>query len=294
MIIATARPIFRRSAPELTAPSWSTTALRAVWTLLRIAVSAILLLVVWDVAVNAVHANPLLAKRPVDVWRYLFVDDPAADVTAADNRHLVLSLLLVTLRHAALGFAVGVTGSVLISVLFALVRPVRYAAMPLVVVMTTVPLVATAPVIYRIFGTGSVTAALTGGIFVCVPFLVNMTHGFSSVNPLLADLITVNGGGRWTLLAKVGFPTALPYMFASIRMAVTAAMSAALIYEWLFTFEGFGAAIVAAKNQFDYTQVWAIGAIVTAVTLGLYGIASVIETIVLANWGPNAGSGTTR
>jgi ABC-type nitrate/sulfonate/bicarbonate transport system permease component len=261
-------------------------------TLLTIVISAVVLGVLWDVTLIALHANSFIAKEPIDVWNYLFVNDPTSQTTAAANRANLFSLLWVTLGHASVGFAFGVGGAVVIALIFALVRPLEFMFMPIAMVFRTVPLLAMAPLIFLVFGTGLVTAAFVGGVLVFFPLLVNLALGFRSVSPQSVDLVSVYGGTRWTILRKVAIPTALPHFFASMRIAVPGSIAGAMLYEWLFTYQGLGAAITSAKSQSDYGQIWAIVVFVTVVSIVLYTIVTFIETAVLAQWGPNAGKTT--
>jgi ABC-type nitrate/sulfonate/bicarbonate transport system permease component len=252
-------------------------------------ISALILGILWNIAIVALHANPFIAKTPLDVWNYLFVNDPKSKTTAAENRGILSGLLGVTLGHAAVGFVFGVGSSAIISVIFTLIRPIEFMFMPIAMLLRTVPLLAMAPVIYLVFGNGLVTAAFIGGVVVFFPLLVNLTLGFRSVSAQSVDLIRVYGGSRWTIMRKVAIPTALPYFFASMRIAVPGAITGAMLYEWLFTYEGLGAAITTAKSQSQYGQIWAIVVLITVVSIAFYTLATFIETAVLAKWGPNAG-----
>lgn len=295
--MATALTTARR-APVTTTASTSTARFigrRVGRTVLTIAISLILICIAWQLALIALHANPLIAKTPLDVYRYLFVDSagtPAND--ASKNREVLVGLSGETLFHSLIGFVFGVGGSVVIAIAFTLIRPLEFMFMPIAMVLRTVPLLAMAPVIFLIFGVGWVTAAFVGGVVVFFPLLVNLTLGFNSVSAQSVDLIRVYGGNRWTIMRRVAIPTALPHFFASMRIAVPGAITGAMLYEWLFTYQGLGAAVTSAKAQFDYGQIWAIGVIVTALSVLFYTIATFVETAVLAKWGPDAGKAVTK
>lgn len=278
------------AASSSTTNEWRYFVTRSLKTLGAVVISGIILLILWHVIVSRSGVSPFIAKKPVDVWNYLTQD--GLDGSAAQHRSNLLSLLWVTLGHAAIGFVFGVLASVLVSAIFVLVRPVEFMFMPIAMLLRTVPLLAMAPVIYVIFGNGLVTCALIGTIVVFFPLLVNVTLGLRSVSRQSADLVSVYGGNRFTILRKVAVPTALPYFFAAMRIAVPGAITGAMLYEWLFTFEGMGAAVQSAKAQGDYAQIWAVTFTVTVVAIALYMVATFIESAVLAKWGPNAGKAT--
>lgn len=285
--MATATSSAVSPAASTTNNEWRYFITRSLKTLGAVLISGIILLILWHVIVSRSGVSPFIAKKPIDVWNYLTQD--GVNGKAADNRSNLLSLLWVTLRHAAIGFVFGVLASVIVSAIFVLVRPVEFMFMPIAMLLRTVPLLAMAPVIYVIFGNGLITCALIGTIVVFFPLLVNVTLGLRSVSKQSADLVSVYGGNRFTILRKVAVPTALPYFFAAMRIAVPGAITGAMLYEWLFTFEGMGAAVQSAKAQGDYAQIWAVTFTVTVVAIALYMVATFIESAVLAKWGPNAG-----
>jgi ABC-type nitrate/sulfonate/bicarbonate transport system permease component len=262
--------------------------------LLTTVLSLVILGLAWQLALAALHANPYIAKTPGQVISYLFSGNPAASISGAQVRSQMGHLLLATLGDAAIGFVFGAGGSCLIALLFSLVEPLEMMFMPTAMLLRTVPLLSIAPVIFLIFGNGKVTAAFIGGVVVFFPLLVNVTLGLRAAAPLSVDLVRVYGGGRLAVLRMVAFPTALPYLFASLRIAAPLAVGGAMLYEWLFTFKGLGAGIVAAKVVGNYDQVWAIALVTVVVCVILYVLMSLIESLVLAVWGPNAGQPAGR
>ncbi len=255
---------------------------RALTNAIGIVVALGVFALIWDVTLKVMDVNPYVGKTPVDVWHYLFGSGSVLGETSSANRDRLLSLLWVTLGHASLGFVIGVTLSMLVAVVFTLVKPVEFMFMPLAMLMRTVPLMATAPVIYLVFGGGKVTAALIVTVVVFFPVLVNVTLGFNSVSPQALDVIHVNGGNAWTVMRKVAIPTALPHILASLRISVPAAITGAMLYEWLFTYVGLGAGIVSATTQSNFTKVWAIVAVITVAAVALYAIAAIAEAAILS------------
>lgn len=262
--------------------------------LLTILISAVILTVAWYVTLKVLDANAFIAKTPLDVVKYLFVKNPLLTTSPASIRATLWGLMLVTLYHAAIGFVGGIVGSVIVAVLFTMIRPLEFMFMPLAMLLRTVPLLAMAPVIYLVLGNGALTAGFIGGVVVFFPLLVNLTLGFRSVTPQAVDLIRVYGGSRWTIMRKVAIPTALPYFFASMRIAVPGALTGAMLYEWLFTFQGLGGVISQAKTNSNYGEIWAIVVLITVVAIVFYTITTFVETAVLAKWGPNAGKAISK
>ncbi|MCE0765041.1 ABC transporter permease subunit [Pseudonocardia kujensis] len=243
--------------------------------------SAVVLTIIWQVVASGA-ANGFVARTPLDVWRYLTID--TAQGTASAHRATIVALLGVTLGHAAIGFAVGVGGSVLFALAFVLARPLEFMFLPIAMLARTVPLLAMAPLVQLLFGNGLLTASVIGGIVVFFPVLANVSLGLRSCSPETVDMIRAYGGSRFTVLAAVAVPTTVPYFLAALRIAVPGAVTAAMLYEWLFTFEGLGAAITMAKTLSQYDLIWAIVVLVTLVAITLYAVATLLEQLVLERW----------
>ncbi|WP_432536786.1 ABC transporter permease [Kineococcus arenarius] len=252
--------------------------------LLTLVVSTAVLVAAWYLLLELLDVDPFVGKRPADVYEYLVRDEDAAA-----NREEILSLLATTLAHSTTGFVAGLAGALAVASLFTLLRPLEFAFMPLAMLLRSVPLVAMAPLIGSISGRGLAGAATIGGIVVFFPVLVNTALGLRSASPQAVDLVRVNGGSRLTALRKVALPSALPNLFAAVRISVPGAVIGAMLYEWLFSGTGLGAEIFRANSQVQYSKLWAIVVVVTFSTIVLYTLVSVLETLVLARWGPDAG-----
>lgn len=196
-----------------------------------------------------------------------------------------LSVFFTTVVDAGLGFVVGLAAAVVLATGMVLSRGVQAAAMPIAMVLRTVPLIALAPILTMMFGNGERIAAVMAGIVVLFPALVNVAFGLRAVSPQMADIVHVYGGNRWVALRRVAFPTALPSIFAALRISVPGAMTGALLAEALATGHGLGYDVTQAASQGQYDAVWAMVAVTTVVSLVLYLLAQLLERWVMAEMG---------
>ncbi len=264
--------------------SWLSLYGRGLWRAFSpLLVSAVLAVVAWGIFAKLVD-NPLLAKTPGQVFGFVFTDD-----AAAANRTVIRSLMGVTLRDAGYGFAGGMAAAVLVAILFVLFRSVEQALMPMAMLLRSVPLVAMTPIIVLIAGRGVGGVAVIAGIVVFFPALVTIVFGLRSVGAQVKDLVVAYGGTDVTVLRKVAFPTALPAVFAAARISVPGALIGALVAEWLATGQGIGGQIARDPVQFKYTEIWALIAALTAVSIVLYTLVGLLENFVLARYGPAPG-----
>jgi ABC-type nitrate/sulfonate/bicarbonate transport system permease component len=249
-------------------------------------ITVVIVVLVWQALLTFLGVSPFIAKGPLDVFNWLFTL-PAAP----ENRQLIWDNLQVTLVDAFLGFVAGLVAALVLATLFALSKGIEHALMPIAMLLRSVPLVALAPIIILIVGRGPAVAAVMGGIVVLFPALVNIAFGLRSASPLITDVITVYGGSPFTVLRKVALPSSLGAFFAAVKISIPGAITGALLAEWLATGQGLGGAIVAAVAQSKNFEVWASVVVVTAVSLLLYGVAQLVETLVLRRMGMERTSG---
>jgi ABC-type nitrate/sulfonate/bicarbonate transport system permease component len=243
----------------------------------------VIVLLIWLAVLAFFGISPYIAKGPLDVWDFLFVDDDAAA-----NRAILGANLGVTMGHALTGFVVGLVVAILGAILFRVSKGAESALMPVAMLLRSVPLIALAPVIILIFGNGSqASVAVIGGIVVLFPALVTMVFGLKAASPQMLDVVAVYGGGTLTAVRKVALPGALPSLFAAIRISVPGAITGALLTEMLSTGDGVGFSTLQYIPQAKFADLWAAVVVVTAISLALYFIVQVLETIVLTRMGMN-------
>ncbi|WP_169514788.1 ABC transporter permease [Actinomadura atramentaria] len=265
----------------MTAAALGPAARRLGATLLSLALSLALIAIGWTAFLKALDVNPLVAKSPADVWRYLM-----SGPEAGAHRDLVGDGLRVTLRDAGAGLVAGLAAAAVVAVAFVLWRTAERSFMPIAMVVRSVPLVAMTPVITLIFGRDLLATTVISGIVVFFPALVNLVFGLRSSSAQAADLVRAYGGGPWTTMRKVMVPSALPAFFASARIAAPGSLIGALLAEWLATGKGLGYAMLTSGSTFKYDELWASVVAVTLASLAVYALIGVLEAVVLARYAP--------
>lgn len=244
------------------------------------ALTLVAVVLLWIGVLRLFDISPMIAKGPVDVWRYLFTV-PAAEA----NRTMIAGNLMVSLGHAAIGFIAGLVAALFGAMVFQLSKGAEHALMPVAMLLRSVPLVAMAPVIVMIFGRDLWSVAVIGGIVVLFPALVTISFGLKSASVQMNELVEVYGGGTVAKLRKVALPASLPAFFAAVRVSVPGALTGALLAEWLAVGGGIGGSIGGFIPQAQFTALWASVVAVTAVSLILYNVVQIVENVVLARMG---------
>ncbi|WP_228804699.1 ABC transporter permease [Nocardia higoensis] len=250
--------------------------------------TVLIVIALWQAVVSFAGVSPYVAKGPVEVFEFLFVDEAGAKAggLAADNRAALRPLTVQTLQDAGLGFVVGMTIAVTLAVIFSLSRAVEAGVLPLALLLRSVPLVAISPVIILITGRGTTASvAAIGSIVVLFPALASVLYGLGRASPDSLDLVRVYGGGSARALRMVALPGALPSIFAAARVSVPGAVTGALLAEWLSTGKGIGGSIQKFSAAAKFDELWASVAVITAITLVLYNVVQLMENAVLARMG---------
>jgi ABC-type nitrate/sulfonate/bicarbonate transport system permease component len=235
---------------------------------------------VWILFLKAFHVSSFIGKGPLDVWRYIFTSSDAGA-----NRTALINESGTTLRDAFLGLVAGTIAAVACAIAFNLWRSAASAFMPMAMVLRSVPLVAMTPLIVGIFGRNLEAITVISGIVTFFPTLVNVTLALRRTPVESLDLCRAYGASSATTLWKVQIPSALPSLFASLRIAAPLSLVGALLAEWLATGQGLGYKLLDAAAVSDYTGLWARVVLITLYSAILYQLIGLVEKVVLSRFG---------
>ena len=181
--------------------------------------------------------------------------------------------IVATIHEALVGLVVGIVGGVLVGVLFAFSPFVSGLLHPLIVMFNAMPRIALAPlfIVWLGIGLASKVAMVVSLVFFIVFF--STYAGLRDVDVNLINHVRVMGGTRRDLMRHVLLPSALTWIFASLRTSVGFALIGAVVGEYLGSHEGMGYVISYAEAMFNATGVLAgllvLMAAVIAIDLGL-------------------------
>jgi len=182
-----------------------------------------------------------------------------------------------TLWVTLLGFALAVAFGLVLGVIVGS-SPLAYAALnPLLIGFNSVPKVALVPILVIWFGIGAVPAVLTAFLISFFPIVVNVATGIATLEPELRDLLRSLGARPIDILLKVGLPRAMPYFFASLKVAVTLAFVGSVISETIAGNRGIGYLMLQASSSFRVPLVFAGLFVVAAMGVGMYAAFAVVE-----------------
>jgi NitT/TauT family transport system permease protein len=224
------------------------------------------LFVLWEVVCIVFRIDGFVLPRPTEV------------VASIVKRHDALaSHAMHTFYTTMLGFVLAVVGGVLLGALVGSSRLLYKGLYPLLVGFNSIPKVAVVPVLVIWFGIGVVPAVLTAFMVSFFPVTVNVATGLATLEPELEDVLRALGASRRDILLKVGIPRSLPYLFASLKVAITLAFIGSVISETVASNEGIGYLILAASARFDVPLVFAALTVIAVMGIAMYAVFAAVE-----------------
>ena len=212
------------------------------------------LLAVWEIWVRWRDIAIIVAPAPSDILSRFF-EDPRFFWGEGGY----------TLYEATLGLLLGSAVAIVLAVLIAHSSLAERSLFPLAIAIKVTPLVAIAPVLVIILGFGTTPKVIVAALLSFFPMLVNAMTGFRDVDPRAFDFLRSVRANPWQVFWKLRVPSALPYLFAALKVAYPLALIGAVVAEWFTGDRGLGLVIFVANYNLDTPTLFA-AILVLAVT----------------------------
>jgi len=190
----------------------------------------------------------------------------------------------ITLSSTLLGFAFGAVLGMALAVGIVHVRTLEKSLLPWLIASQTIPILAIAPIVVVALGaagiTGLVPKALISMYLSFFPVAIGMVKGLTSPEPMLLDLIRTYSAGRGQTLLLLRLPAAVPYLFASLKVAVAISLVGAIVGELPTggTF-GLGARLLSGSYYGQTIQIWAALFAAAILAAGLVQMVALAEQL---------------
>jgi NitT/TauT family transport system permease protein len=196
----------------------------------------------------------------------------------------------VTASSTVVGFALGTLLGILLAIGIVHLRTLDKSLMPWIIASQTIPILAIAPMIIVVLGNFGFTGLLPKSIismYLCFfPIVIGMVKGLRSPDPLQLDLMRSYSASRSQIFWKLRFPASVPFLFASLKVAIAISLVGAIVGELPTGAQaGLGARLLTGSYYGQTVQIWA--ALLMAAALGallVYAMA-LIESVVMRRMG---------
>lgn len=231
-----------------------------------------LVLVLWQVVVVGLDVKQYILPAPTVVLERFLGQIPT-----------LWDAALVTGSEVLVGFLLAAVISIPLAYLVASVRLVEIALYPLIVVMQTIPKIAVAPLFIVWFGIGMLPKVLLTFLLCFFPILVDSLTGFKSLDPRVLYITKSMGASRMQTFMHVRLPSAVPYIFSGLKVAVVLAVTGAIVAEFVGANAGLGYLLLRASSNLDTPLIFAVLAVLSLMGL-VFSYAVELAERVLAPW----------
>ncbi|EYD70766.1 ABC transporter permease [Limimaricola hongkongensis] len=204
------------------------------------------------------------------------------------NRGLLLHAW-ITLSATALGFAIGAVAGIALAIGIVHSKTMEKSVMPWAIVSQTVPIVALAPmivvVLYSVGLQGLLPKAIISAYLSFFPVVVGMVKGLRAPDAMQTDLMRTWDASGWQVLTRLRLPASLPYLFASLKIAVAAALVGAIVGELPVQGGGLGARMLAGSYYGQTAQIWAALLLAAALAAVLVAAIGAMQRLALRRMG---------
>ena len=178
----------------------------------------------------------------------------------------------VTLLPTLLGFLIGTGLGILLAVGIVHSRAMNMSVMPWAIISQTIPIVALAPMIIVVMYSAGIQGVLPKAVISAYlsffPVVVGMVKGLRSPEAMQLDLLRTYNASPAQGFWKLRLPASVPYLFASLKIAISASLVGAIVGELPVQQGGLGARMLAGSYYGQTAQIWA-ALVVAAVIAGL-------------------------
>ena len=234
----------------------------------------------------------------IDLWNTTLTIAPS-------NKRSLLYHAWITLSATLLGFVAGTILGVALAVFIVLNQAANRSLMPWIIASQTVPILAVAPVIvvltYNILtGQNAVAQALhldadaaqliskaaIATYLSFFPVVVGMVKGLRTPELIQLDLMRTYNASVGQTLWRLRWPTAIPFLFASMKIAVAASLVGAIVGELpTGAVSGLGARLLIGSYNGQMVQIWSVLLLSAILAGALVALVGLVERLVVRSMG---------
>lgn len=190
-----------------------------------------------------------------------------------------------TLGNVALSFVLSVIGGFVIGAVIHAFPRLRRAIDPFLASYYALPFFAFYPLFIVLFGLGRGSIVAIGFLFGVVAMIIATLNGFDRIPRVLEKTAQVYGMGPVAAALRIKLPSAIPYLFTGIKLAIAYSFIGVIAAEFIMASSGLGYSIAYAFNNFDNRTMYALMLFVIVLVTIVNALFYVWEQKLLARRG---------
>jgi NitT/TauT family transport system permease protein len=215
--------------------------------ILQSTVFAILALTGWEILCRVAAIPVWLLPAPSRIWKETLALAPVLPWH-----------LLATVEGIVGGFLLAVVIAIPIAIAIVYSPMFRKMVYPPLLMLQSVPKVAIAPLLLIWIGYGMSSNIVIAASTAFFPIIIMTSNGLQNVDEDLLDLTRSYGSGALKVFWKVRLPWAMPYIFSSLKVAITFAVIGAVVAEFIGSDKGLGYLILTSAGTMNTAAMFGV------------------------------------
>lgn len=239
--------------------------------------TALALLGVWEGAVRAGAVSALYLPAPTAIFERF---------VPMLTRGQLLHHTGVTLAEFAVGYAAAVVAGIGFGVLLVLTPSAERFAQPFMAALMSVPKVAIVPLLALWLGIGFSHKVAIVFLFSVFQILYSTIAGIKQTRREHLKVARAFRASTLQTVWKVILPSAVPTLFAALRVSASVGLVGALFAEMLSSKEGLGNLITRSTASLDTAETFALIGLVTVLAVAMIAALDLLERLLFLRWRP--------
>ncbi len=243
-------------------------------------IPVIIALIGWQFYVQATH-NELL-PGPLSSLKALI------DLATS---HVLIIDCLSSLKRVFIGFCFAAVTGIVLGLAMGLIARLRMAFVPIIELLRPIPPLAWIPIAITLFGIGDLSSSFVIFIGAFYPIFTNTLLGVREVPITYIDAAKMLGASNWRIYRQVILPSALPSIFAGLRIGLGTAWACVVAAEMIAARSGLGYEIQLNRQLLQLDRVVAGMAVIGLIGVTMNTLMHWLELYCLP-WEKISGAGS--
>jgi NitT/TauT family transport system permease protein len=256
--------------PSLELPIAALSGWRRWWLRLRgpaiSTITVVAVIAIWEIGVRAFQVPEFILPAPSVIVR----DTSGVGWSIVGHAEATTVTILA-------GYLVAFAISLPLAIAISSVRPLAHALYPLLVIKQSVPVVALAPILIVVLGTGEAPRIAITALIALFPLVVSTATGLSSTPSELVELSRSMGASWFKQLVDIRLPSAVPFIFSGLKISMTLSVVGAVVGEFVAAERGLGYLIYTSTAYFHVSIGFGAMIVLSLIGLALFQSVQLLE-----------------
>jgi NitT/TauT family transport system permease protein len=242
----------------------------------------VVFLALWSIVSSTIYGDRnFLLPRPEQVVQAI-----------AQNPDVLWQGIRITFIEAAAGFLLAIVVGFAGAIIMSQSKMLERSLYPYAVLLQTVPVVAVAPIIVLWFGYNQTAVIVIAFMIAVFPILNNTLLGLLSTERNHKELFRMHRASRTTEFLQLRLPSALPNIFAGLRVSAGLAVVGAIVGEFIIGSGGeeggLGVKVLFAQSRLATGLLFAEVLAATLLGFAFFLVVTLIGNRLIKHWHESA------